>query len=232
MARIASGPSSTSKPVPRAARGTVRVAIRRLPDFSRESALLARGVRPVAGVDEVGRGPLAGPVVAAAVVLDPARIPAGLDDSKLLPAARREELYEEILATADVAVASVCAARIDAINILRASLEAMARALAGLPCTPGHVFVDGNMLPPWQGPAEAVVRGDGLVVSIAAASIVAKVTRDRMMARLGLHYPAYGFESHAGYATRRHRDALEAHGPCPFHRRSFASCEADGALDD
>lgn len=228
MARITAGPPGKRKPATPAA----RVTLRALPDFTREHALLARGIRPVAGVDEVGRGPLAGPVVAAAMVLDPARVPRGLDDSKALPAARREALYEEILATADVAVASVCAERIDAINILRAALEAMARALAGLPCTPGHVFVDGHMLPPWQGSAEAVVKGDALVASIAAASIVAKVTRDRMMARLGLSYPAYGFESHAGYATRRHRAALDAHGPCPFHRRSFALCQAEGPLGD
>jgi ribonuclease HII len=202
---------------------TLRVTIRKLPDFRRERALLKQGVRPVAGVDEVGRGPLAGPVVAAAVVLDPKRVPKGLDDSKLLPPARREALYEEIMATAQVSVASVSATRIDAINILRASLEAMRRALAGLPESPGHILVDGHMLPPWGGRGEAVVKGDSLVASIAAASIVAKVTRDRMMARLSLHYPAYGFERHAGYATRQHRQALETHGPCPFHRMSFAS---------
>lgn len=212
----------TSKAAPRAA-GPLRIVIRQKPDFSREAARLRAGARPVAGVDEVGRGPLAGPVVAAAVILDPDRVPAGLDDSKRLAAERREALYEEILATADVAVASVSAARIDAVNIRRASLEAMARALAALPRRPGYVFVDGRDLPPWDGPGEAVIKGDSLVASIAAASIVAKVTRDRMMVRLGRHYPAYGFESHAGYATGAHRRALHDHGPCPFHRLTFGS---------
>ncbi len=234
MARIASGAKADTKPpvdkTPAAA--TLRVTIRKLPDFKREKALLKQGVRPVAGVDEVGRGPLAGPVVAAAVVLDPRRVPKGLDDSKLLAPARREALYEEIMATAEVSVASVSAPRIDAINILRASLEAMRRALAGLPECPGHILVDGNMLPPWEGQGEAVIKGDSLVASIAAASIVAKVTRDRMMARLSLHYPVYGFERHAGYATRQHRQALQAHGPCPFHRMSFAALASDEQTDD
>lgn len=218
------GAAATANTAPASA--TLTLTIRQVPDFSREAALLARGVRPVAGVDEVGRGPLAGPVVAAAVVLDPQRIPEGLADSKQLLPQRREELYEAILATSDVAVASVSAAVIDDINILRAALEAMRRALHGLVRPPGYVLVDGNMLPPWRGDAEAVVKGDALVASIAAASIVAKVTRDRMMARLGLHYPAYGFERHAGYATAAHRRALDSHGPCPFHRMTFASCAA------
>ncbi|MFO1147720.1 MAG: ribonuclease HII [Alsobacter sp.] len=234
MARIASGPKTAAKPPAGKAAGdaALRVTLRKLPDFSREKALLKRGVRPVAGVDEVGRGPLAGPVVAAAVVLDPRRVPGGLDDSKLLPPARREALYEEIMATAQVSVASVSAPRIDAINILRASLEAMRRALAGLPDRPGHILVDGPMLPPWEGQGEAVVKGDSLVASIAAASIVAKVTRDRMMARLSLHYPVYGFERHAGYATRHHRQALQEHGPCPFHRMSFAALAPGEQTDD
>jgi ribonuclease HII len=229
MVKQAPAPGARAKggkgaPAPRAATATLTLTVRPAPDFVREAALLARGVRPVAGVDEVGRGPLAGPVVAAAVILDPLRIPQGLADSKLLPPLRREELYEEILATADVAVASVSALRIDEINILRASLEAMRRALAGLAAPPGYVLVDGPHLPPWAGEGEAIVKGDGLVASIAAASIVAKVTRDRMMARLGLHFPAYGFERHAGYATAQHRRALDEHGPCPFHRMTFASC--------
>lgn len=197
------------------------------PDFSREAELLASGIRPVAGVDEAGRGPLAGPVVAAAVILDPDRVPEGLDDSKLLAPARRDELFEIVLATAHVSVASVSAARIDATDIRKASLEAMRRALAGLCTTPGFALVDGRDVPPWPGLCRAVVKGDRLVASIAAASIVAKVTRDRMMARLGLHFPGYGFERHAGYATAAHRGALERLGPCPFHRMTFGSCAED-----
>jgi ribonuclease HII len=192
------------------------------PDYRRERSLMRKGFRPVAGVDEAGRGPLAGPVVACAVVLDPKRIPNGLADSKLLTAARRDELYEEILATADVAVASMSAARIDATDIRKASLEAMRRALGGLVKPPGYILVDGRDLPAWDGPGEAVVKGDRLVCSIAAASIVAKVTRDRLMMRLGRHYPAYGFERHAGYATAAHRSALAENGPCPFHRFTFS----------
>jgi ribonuclease HII len=227
MAALAGGGKSPGgRRAAPASSATITLTIRQAPDFSREAALLARGFLPVAGVDEVGRGPLAGPVVAAAVILDPARIPDGLADSKQLLPQRREELYEAILATADVSVASVSAARIDEINILRASLEAMRRCLRGLVRPPGYVLVDGNLMPPWDGQGEAVVKGDALVASIAAASIVAKVTRDRMMARLGLHYPAYGFERHAGYATAAHRSALDEHGVCPFHRLTFASCAA------
>lgn len=198
------------------------------PDFSRETALLRAGRTPVAGVDEAGRGPLAGPVVAAAVVLDPDRIPDGLNDSKQLTADRREALFEMIVATADVAVASVSAASIDATDIRRATLEAMRRAVAGLRRAPVHLLVDGRDLPPCPVPGDAVIRGDGLVLSIAAASIVAKVTRDRLMSRLGRHYPGYGFERHAGYATAVHRDAIRVLGPCPFHRLTFGPLFAAG----
>lgn len=200
---------------------TSSIAVRRGPDFSRETALIRSGTVPVAGIDEVGRGPLAGPVVAAAVILDPDRLPSGLDDSKALTAERREILFEAIVATADVAVASVPASRIDAINIRAATLEAMRRAVAGLRRSPVFLLVDGRDVPPCPVPGEAVVGGDGLIASIAAASIVAKVTRDRMMARLGRHYPDYGFERHAGYATAAHRAAIRAVGPCPYHRLSF-----------
>lgn len=226
MTRIARPSPAPRKDAPRRAPAPVAEA-GRWPDFSREEALIRGGRSPVAGVDEAGRGPLAGPVVAAAVVLDPARIPEGLNDSKLLPPARRDELFDEIVATADVAVASVSAARIDAINIRQATLEAMRRALAGLWRPPGYVLVDGRDLPGWAGPGEAVVKGDRLVASIAAASIVAKVTRDRMMSRLGVHFPAYGFERHAGYATAAHRVALLAQGPCPYHRMSFGMLDGD-----
>jgi ribonuclease HII len=180
-----------------------------------------KGARIVAGVDEAGRGPLAGPVVVAAVVFE-GRVPKGLDDSKRLVAAERERLYEKILAAGVVSVVVASRARIDRMNILRASLWGMSRAVAGLSCRPDHVLVDGNMLPPGLPcPAEAVVGGDGLCVSIAAASIVAKVTRDRLMGYLGRAFPGYGFEQHMGYSTPGHFEALERHGPCEHHRRSF-----------
>jgi len=194
-----------------------------VPDTSREQALLRAGFAPIAGVDEAGRGPLAGPVVAAAVILDLGHVPAGLADSKLLKPARREELYETILASADVAVACVSAARIDATDIRKASLEAMRMALAALVRRPAFILVDGRDLPPWDGPGEAIIKGDRRVASIAAASIVAKVTRDRLMARLGQTYPAYGFDRHAGYPTALHRAALAQIGPCPFHRMTFGT---------
>ena len=196
----------------------------------RELALLAAGRRCVAGLDEVGRGPLAGPVVAAAVVLDPERVPPGLADSKALPAARREELFAVILATAAVGVASLSHRAIDAVNIRRASLSAMERALAALPCTPDMALVDGNDPPPLPCPVEAVVKGDATIASIAAASIVAKVVRDRLMRRLHGQFPAYGFATNAGYSTAAHLSALSEHGPCPFHRQSFSPVR-QGRLD-
>ena len=181
------------------------------------------GFMPVAGVDEAGRGPLAGPVVAGAVILDPARIPEGLNDSKQLTATRRDALYAEILATSDVSVASLSAGSIDRVNILRASLEAMRRAVASLPRTPRFVLVDGRDVPVGLAcPGRALVKGDARSFSIAAASIVAKVTRDRMMQAAGISYPQYGFEQHAGYATRVHRAAISEHGPCPIHRITFS----------
>src|SRR5271168_5506185 len=159
------------------------------PSFRRERALIKRGVWPVAGCDEAGRGPLAGPVVAAAVVLDPKRIPKGIDDSKRLTPERREELFEEICATASFAVAFAPPSRIDRDNILRASLWALARAVAALPVRPCLVFVDGRDRIDAGCDCEAVIGGDGLVASIAAASIVAKVTRDRLMKCLGAAHP-------------------------------------------
>ncbi len=181
-----------------------------------------RGARIVAGVDEAGRGPLAGPVVAAAVILGRSRRPADLDDSKKLAAPAREALFDWITSTSTVSVAVASRARIDRMNILQASLWAMRRAIAALPLEPDHVLVDGRDVPPDLGCAgEAVIGGDHLSVSIAAASIVAKVTRDRIMRQLGLSYPEYGFERHMGYSTAAHFDALDTHGPCPHHRRSF-----------
>lgn len=188
-----------------------------------ERRLAREGHGVIAGVDEVGRGPLAGPVVAAAVILDPARLPTGLADSKALAALEREALFEAILATAAVGLAAVPHGDIDRINIRRATHRAMARALAALPVLPGLALVDGNDLPDLPCPARAIVKGDATVASIAAASIVAKVTRDRTMRRLDGWHPAYGFARHVGYPTVAHRAALSERGPCPFHRRTFGS---------
>ncbi len=196
------------------------------PTFRRERRALNAGIFPVAGCDEAGRGPLAGPVVAAAVILDPARIPRGLNDSKKLDAQAREKLYEKICASAQVAVAFGSIERIDRDNILRASLWALARAVKALPVRPKMVFVDGNMKIDCGCDREAVVSGDALVLSVAAASIVAKVTRDRLMARIGLAYPGYGFERHMGYSVPEHCAALKRLGPTPHHRRSFAPVAA------
>lgn len=216
--------------MPRIARTAASAITLRIgPDFSREAAYLRAGEAPVAGVDEAGRGPLAGPVVAAAVVLDPQRVPEGLGDSKQIAPDERARLYEIIVATADVAVASVSARSIDATDIRKATLEAMRRAVAGLRRAPARILVDGRDLPACPMPGEAIVKGDALVASIAAASIVAKVTRDRLMTRLGRHYPGYGFERHAGYATAVHRDAIRTLGPCPFHRLSFGPLFAGDA---
>lgn len=193
-----------------------------MPDYALEQAALDGGAGWVAGVDEVGRGPLAGPVTAAAVILDPADIPPGLDDSKALTAARREVLAAWIMASCDWSVAHVDPPEIDALNILRASHVAMCRALAGLRRTPGHVLVDGNMLPrDLTLPAQAVVRGDARCLSIAAASIVAKVLRDRIMVDLAQQHPGYGWEVNAGYPTPAHKRALLDLGITPHHRRSF-----------
>lgn len=177
----------------------------------------------LAGVDEVGRGPLAGPVIAAAVILDPSRPITGLRDSKKLTAARRAELAEIIEAQAlAVGVGRAEVAEIDLLNILRASLLAMERAVANLALQPDVVYVDGNITPTLAMPAVAIVGGDDRVASISAASIVAKVIRDREMDRAAAHYPNYGFERHKGYATAAHLEALERFGPSPLHRMSFA----------
>ena len=176
---------------------------------------------PVAGIDEAGRGPLAGPVVAAAVIL-PARYSlAGLDDSKKLTAAARDRLYGKIVETAACACISGPVERIDRDNILAATLWAMAQAVETLTPAPCLVLVDGNKLPPLPFAARAIVKGDGRCLSIAAASIVAKVTRDRIMADLAAAHPGYGWERNKGYGTREHADALQRLGPTPHHRRSF-----------
>jgi ribonuclease HII len=192
------------------------------PDFSFETATHARALAPVAGVDEVGRGPLAGPVTAAAVILDPAHIPQGLGDSKALSSTKRERLFAEIMGSAQVSVAHATVEEIDALNILRASQMAMERAVAGLAIPPAHVLVDGNLIPAGlQGRAEAIVKGDAKSLSIAAASIIAKVTRDRIMVDLAQQHPGYGWEINAGYPTKQHLEALLNLGVTPWHRRSF-----------
>ncbi|MCC6890056.1 MAG: ribonuclease HII [Hyphomicrobiales bacterium] len=202
------------------------------PTFRRERAALKRGVWPVAGCDEAGRGPLAGPVVAAAVILDPGRVPRGLNDSKKLDRAERETLYAKICATAEVAVAFAPPSRIDRDNILRASLWALARAVRALPVKPRLVFVDGRDRIDAGCDCQAVIRGDAIVASIAAASIVAKVTRDRLMTRLALAHPGYGFERNMGYSVPEHVEALARLGPTIHHRRSFAPVAMRDAVDD
>ena len=193
-----------------------------LPDFSFETAALSRGYCRVAGVDEVGRGPLAGPVTAAAVVLDPNNIPEGLNDSKALSAKRRAALYDLIAATADVSIAHASVEEIDEINILRASHLAMERAVAGLIQAPDHLLIDGNMTP--RGltiSSETIIKGDARSLSISAASIVAKTCRDRIMVDLAQQHPGYGWETNAGYPSKSHRLALQNLGVTPHHRRSF-----------
>ena len=183
---------------------------------------MRRGALRVAGVDEVGRGPLAGPVTAAAVRLDPDRVPEGLDDSKRLSPARREELCERIMAVADVAVAHASVAEIDQLNILRAAHLAMRRAVAALAEPPDHLLIDGPAIPGGlKIEAEALVRGDARSASISAASIVAKVCRDRLMVGLAQQHPGYGWERNAGYPTPAHLRALQHLGVTPHHRLSF-----------
>ncbi|MBR0904086.1 ribonuclease HII [Bradyrhizobium liaoningense] len=214
-------PAKTAK-APAGRRGIIAIAP---PSFRRERALIKRGVWPVAGCDEAGRGPLAGPVVAA-VILDPDRIPRGIDDSKRLTAEEREKLFDKICATAQVSVAVASPSRIDRDNILRASLWALKRAVVALPEPPRHVFVDGRDRLDTECDCEAVIGGDGIVLSIAAASIVAKVTRDRLMCALAQDCPGYGFEQHKGYAVPEHLDALDRLGPSVHHRSFFAPVAA------
>jgi ribonuclease HII len=187
-----------------------------------ELRLAASGLVPLAGVDEVGRGPLAGPVTAAAVILDIGRIPEGINDSKALTARRRRELASGLCASAEVAVGHACVAEIDEINIYHAAHLAMCRAIDGLPRRARHAIIDGNAIPKGLGcAAEALIGGDRLCLSVAAASIVAKVERDALMADLDRDHPGYGWARNAGYATAEHCDALERLGPTPHHRRSF-----------
>lgn len=192
------------------------------PNFEMEEAAMALGALRVAGVDEVGRGPLAGPVTAAAVVLDPANIPDGLNDSKQLSAKRRNLLGEALTSSADISVGHASVEEIEQHNILRASHMAMLRALAGLRLRPDYVLVDGSMVP--QGlnlRAQPVVKGDTRCLSISAASIIAKIARDKIMVDLAQQHPGYGWETNMGYGSKSHISALRNLGVTPHHRRTF-----------
>jgi ribonuclease HII len=194
-----------------------------MPDLSLEDALRARGMTTIAGVDEAGRGPLAGPVAAAAVILPDAFRDPGVDDSKQLSAKKREALYRILTEDPRVkwAVALASAAEIDTLNILRATHLAMGRAVAGLGVVPDHCLIDGLPLRGFAWPHDGIVKGDGRSLSIAAASILAKVTRDRLLRAIDAQFPQYGFAKHQGYGTKQHLAALRIHGPCCHHRRSF-----------
>jgi len=189
------------------------------PDFSFEQQ---SPLQPVCGVDEAGRGPWAGPVVASAVILNPAEIPDGLNDSKKLTAKRRDVLFDRIIATAKVGIGQATVQEIDELNILNATYLAMRRAVADLPTLPLYALIDGNRIPPELGcDSAAIVKGDGRSLSIAAASIIAKVTRDRLMVTLAQQFPGYGWESNAGYGVKAHQEGLNRLGVTPHHRVSF-----------
>ena len=192
------------------------------PDFTFERAAQAQGYSRIAGIDEVGRGPLAGPVTAAAVVLDRENIPEGLNDSKKLTKKARTRLYDEIMQVADVSIAHATVEEIDEHNILRASHLAMLRALEGLKTPADFALIDGNMIP--RGlvlPSQTIVKGDSLSQSISAASIMAKICRDCVMLSLAQQHPGYGWETNMGYGSKKHMDALQKLGATPHHRRSF-----------
>lgn len=192
------------------------------PNFLFEEKLGTTGIWPVAGVDEAGRGPLAGPVVAAAVILDADNIPDGINDSKKLSAGKREAIFDQIMLTSLVAWSASPAKEIDEINIRQATLSAMVRSVRSLPAMPKHVLVDGRDVPQSISDiGEALIKGDARSLSIAAASIIAKVIRDRMMVQAEVEYSGYGFAKHKGYGTKAHREAIHALGPCPLHRKSF-----------
>ena len=196
--------------------------IKTTPDFSFETAAMAQGYSAIAGVDEVGRGPLAGPVCAAAVVLDIHNIPDGLNDSKQLTAKKRDALFDQLMACADVSIAEATVREIEEINILRASHLAMVRAINGLSAPADFILIDGNQVPRGLNtPNQTLVKGDTRSLSIAAASIVAKVWRDRLMVDLAQQFPGYGWERNAGYPSKQHREALVELGVTPHHRRSF-----------
>lgn len=189
-----------------------------MPDLRHESQHIA----PVVGVDEAGRGSLAGPVVAAAVVLDCANIPAGIDDSKALSATRRARIFGALMASAQVGIGMASVEEIDRLNILWATMLAMHRAVDALAITPGMVLVDGNRCPDWPYPSRAIIGGDAKSLSIAAASIIAKQHRDAIMAAAHDQHPHYGWASNKGYGSAQHLAALREYGPSPLHRRSFS----------
>ena len=188
-----------------------------MPDLSLEATV----PHPVAGIDEAGRGPWAGPVVAAAVILPAEDVPGGIDDSKRLSRQRRAALFEEICDRSVIGIGEASVAEIDALNILQATFLAMRRAVDALATLPAHILVDGNRLPELPCDAQAIVRGDSRSLSIAAASIIAKETRDRSMRRLAKAFPSFGWERNMGYGTKEHAEALRRIGPTPHHRRSF-----------
>ena len=192
------------------------------PNFKIEQDLIRNGCSIIAGVDEVGRGPLAGPVTAAAVILDPLNIPDNLNDSKILSSKKREKLFEQLKSSSAFAVAHVSPEEIDKLNILQASLLAMVNAVSNLKVKPNHVLIDGNKVPDKLiGRATAIVKGDRKVLSIAAASIIAKVTRDKLMHDLASEFPVYGWAKNSGYPTKCHMNAIVKYGVTPHHRRSF-----------
>lgn len=193
-----------------------------VPDYSHESRCLTNGARIVAGIDEVGRGPLAGPVVAAAVILERKSIPSGLDDSKKLTEPKREYFFDLIMRCAFVGIGMASVEEIDRVNIRRATHLAMMRALGALNVKPDLALIDGNDAPALPCASETLIGGDGISVSIAAASIVAKVTRDRMMRRLHVEHPGYGWDTNKGYGTQAHLAALKRFGVTGHHRKSFA----------
>ena len=192
------------------------------PDFSFELAARAQGFALVCGIDEAGRGPWAGPVVAAAVILDPQNIPTGLNDSKKLKAAQREALFAAIMTNANVGIGIGDETRIDRDNILATTMWAMTEAVRNFSVPPHYALVDGNREPKLSCPVQTIIAGDARSLSIAAASIIAKVTRDRIMVALDQEFPGYGFARHKGYGTAFHHAALLDLGPCIHHRRSFA----------
>jgi ribonuclease HII len=194
-------------------------------DFNFEYESIGQGLVPVVGVDEAGRGPWAGPVVAGAAILNietlPESLRLGLDDSKKLTPKKREELFQLLLTCAKTGLGISEVAEIDTLNILQATMLAMKRAVEDLGLTPGMILVDGNLLPDWSYPSQAIIKGDGRSLSIAAASIVAKVSRDQVMADLAKDHPQYGWERNSGYGTKGHQQGLAEFGVCQHHRRSF-----------
>ena len=193
-----------------------------LPDFDVETGLIKKGYKAIAGVDEVGRGCIAGPVTAAAVILNPQKIPSGLNDSKKVSFKNREKIFQSIQDTCTFCVAHSSVEEIDQINILQASLLSMKRAILGLNIKPDFVLIDGNKSPgELESESETIVKGDSKSLSIAAASIVAKVTRDRFMSRLDKEFPGYDWSQNAGYPTKSHKSAIRNLGITPYHRRSF-----------